>query len=262
MSPSVALKLFRYCFLTLSTTRFAYGAGKAVAPQLLGRMPQPTPAPFVPVDMFKRDDSQTCGYVMDTDSSAYAVTCGGSLTCGTFTNPSETFSVAGCCDGDDCDAKTTCYDATEVSTCVDCSTDTAALLCSESDAPYCYLNSFVDADVRGLGCGTESGFPTSYGVATLTDDVSSSDDTATSEDTSTALDVSSAPRQTPSLNGATSTPPPRVSLFPTSQVPSRTSPTVGAANPSSTGGACSLRPQFASLAAGALLIVSFASALL
>ncbi|KAI1281772.1 hypothetical protein F5Y07DRAFT_269548 [Xylaria sp. FL0933] len=127
-------------------------ATQAVVPDATFRLPEITEAPSIK-ELLKRQSSSgdqtvligpdnTCGYV--SGRAGAPITCNNDYTCAFIIQ--EDFGRAGCCQGDYCGLRATCYDYQQVyssSACDDgCLQDTFTLKCTESTAPYCNTITF------------------------------------------------------------------------------------------------------------------------
>ncbi|KAI0426070.1 hypothetical protein F5Y09DRAFT_77462 [Xylaria sp. FL1042] len=127
-------------------------ATQAVVPDATFRLPEITKAPSIK-ELLKRQSSSgdqtvligpdnTCGYV--SGRAGAPITCNYDYTCAFIIE--EDFGRAGCCQGDYCGLRATCFGYEQVfssSVCDDgCLQDTYTLKCTESTAPYCNTITF------------------------------------------------------------------------------------------------------------------------
>ncbi|KAI0472483.1 hypothetical protein F4859DRAFT_515326 [Xylaria cf. heliscus] len=136
-------------------------ATDAVVPDATFHLPEITQAPNLR-ELFRRDTGDqtvliapdnTCGYVSGRPGAA--VTCNGDYTCAFVIQ--EDFGRAGCCQGDNCGLRATCYDYNQVysqSLCDDgCLQDTYTLKCTQTSASYCNTETFF-SNVIDFYCGS------------------------------------------------------------------------------------------------------------
>ncbi|KAI1175721.1 hypothetical protein F4777DRAFT_301158 [Nemania sp. FL0916] len=149
-------------------------ATDAVVPDTTFSHPAITPGPILR-DYLRRDTDDetiligpdnTCGYV---DGRAGApITCNSAYTCAIAIEP--TFGRAGCCLGDACGIRATCYDYRQVyssSLCNDgCLQDTYTLKCTETTAAYCntitFFSGVIDFFCASLSISTPQQLYTTY----------------------------------------------------------------------------------------------------
>ncbi|KAI1428857.1 hypothetical protein F5Y12DRAFT_710804 [Xylaria sp. FL1777] len=125
-------------------------ATQAVVPDATFHLPAITEAPSIR-ELFKRQSGDqtvligpdnTCGYV--SGRAGAPITCNNDYTCAFIIE--QNFGRAGCCQGDNCGIRATCYDYQQVyssSACDDgCLQDTFTLKCTERTAPYCNTITF------------------------------------------------------------------------------------------------------------------------
>ncbi|KAI0874825.1 hypothetical protein GGS24DRAFT_325821 [Hypoxylon argillaceum] len=149
-------------------------ATDAVVPDATFHLPEITAGPNVK-DLFKRDTGDqtvliapdnTCGYI--SGRAGAPITCNGDYTCAIVIE--ESLGRAGCCMGDDCGIRATCYDYSQVysaSVCDDgCLQDTYTLKCTETTASYCntitYFSGVIDFFCASLDISTPQQLYTTY----------------------------------------------------------------------------------------------------
>ncbi|KAF2195119.1 hypothetical protein K469DRAFT_743770 [Zopfia rhizophila CBS 207.26] len=121
--------------------------------------PKPTKGPSI-AELRRRQSNlfpETCGWQSGDLSSA--VTCKYGNTCMMYTASSS--GMIGCCDGPDlqsCGWVNSCvdYEAIISGSCTgDCKTNSFALKCSASSAPYCISWTYPSNNIKDYGCGTD-----------------------------------------------------------------------------------------------------------
>ncbi|GAP83858.1 putative duf1620 domain-containing protein [Rosellinia necatrix] len=135
-------------------------ATAVVAPNPTFHFPTITQAPSLR-ELFKRDTGDqtvligpdnTCGYIDGRPGAP--LTCNNQYTCAIVIQ--ESYGRAGCCQGEDCGLRATCYDSQQVyasSYCNDaCLQDTFTLKCTENTARFCNTATFFSG-VIDYWCG-------------------------------------------------------------------------------------------------------------